>query len=119
MEDTYFPHCLKKGTSGQPILNLKMENILEDNNQNGGFGGQSGPMENILLNGEHLTPMYGSTWNKELPNPVVELGHALLIHPKEALAGPLLGQVDILHQPHTAVSHNILIVGVCVFCTSG
>jgi hypothetical protein len=34
-----------------------MENILEDNNQNGGFGGQSGPMENILLNGEHLTPM--------------------------------------------------------------
>ena len=57
MEDTYFPHCLKKGTSGQPILNLKMENILEDNNQNGGFGGQSGPMENILLNGEHLTPM--------------------------------------------------------------
>ena len=57
MENTYFPHCLKKGTSGQPILNLKMENILEDNNQNGGFGGQSGPMENILLNGEHLTPM--------------------------------------------------------------
>ena len=37
------------------VENCKLENILEDNNQNGGFGGQSGPMENILLNGEHLT----------------------------------------------------------------
>ena len=41
------------------VENCKLENILEDNNQNGGFGGQSGPMENILLNGEHLTPMIG------------------------------------------------------------
>jgi hypothetical protein len=39
------------------VENYKLENILEDNNQNGGFGGQSGPMENILLNGEHLTPL--------------------------------------------------------------
>ena len=57
MEDTYFPPCLKKGTSEQPILNLKMEAILEDNKQNGGFGGQSGSMEDILQIGGHLTPM--------------------------------------------------------------
>jgi hypothetical protein len=57
LEDKYLYPSLKKGTSGQPIFNLKLENILEDNCQNGGFGGQSGPMENILLKGEHLTPM--------------------------------------------------------------
>ena len=49
IEHTYIPRCLKKGTSGQPILNLKMEYILEDEKQNGGFGGQSGSMEDIPL----------------------------------------------------------------------
>ena len=34
---------------------------LEDKKQNGGFGGQSGSMEDILQIGGHLSPML-STW---------------------------------------------------------
>ena len=49
MKDKYFPHCLKKGTSGQRILDLKMEDILEDEKQED----KRGSMEDILLEEFH------------------------------------------------------------------
>ena len=57
-----------------------MEDILEDKQQNGGFGGQSGPMENILLNGEHLTPMDGALWQQQK---LEDMGNYTLIGPRE------------------------------------
>ena len=56
MEDTCFPRWLKKGTSGQLILNLKMEVIIQDKKKNGGFR-EVAQMEGIPQIGGHLTHM--------------------------------------------------------------
>ena len=66
---TPFPKIMlinKNVTSGQPIFSLKLEDNCQ-NGQNGGqvclylhfggFRGQNSPMEDVLLNGRHLTPM--------------------------------------------------------------
>ena len=43
--------------SAPQVENGKLEDILEDNYQNGGHGGQIGQMEDVLRNGGHLTRM--------------------------------------------------------------
>ena len=46
----------------------------------------------------------------KLPDPVVELGHTLHIHPEEALTGPLLSDL-VLQVPHTIPVCELLMSG--------
>ena len=48
--------------SGEPICNFKMEDILKDTENNGRFGGQSSPMEDILQIGGLLTLMLDTSF---------------------------------------------------------